>query len=94
MYFAAGLTLNKMNDYDEDDAFKLTVAVLNIITWFSLVSLPIIQVISSQLYKVLHMQIQTLVNVAFFENALKLPRNSVCNLYIYMIQKLDLDTKL
>jgi hypothetical protein len=32
-----------MNDYDEDDAFKLTVAVLNIITWFSLVSLPIIQ---------------------------------------------------
>ncbi|CAI7993673.1 hypothetical protein GBAR_LOCUS1297 [Geodia barretti] len=43
MAILAGLTLNKMNDYDEDDAFKLTVAVLNIITWFSLVSLPIIQ---------------------------------------------------
>ena len=44
MYFAAALTLNKMNDYDEDDALKLTVAILNLITWFSLVSLPIIQV--------------------------------------------------
>ena len=39
----AVLTLNKITDSD-DDPFKEAVAVMNIVVWFSLVSLPIIQV--------------------------------------------------
>jgi hypothetical protein len=36
------LTLNKVTDYD-DDPFKQAVAVMNIVVWFSLISLPLIQ---------------------------------------------------